>query len=76
MEENAFALSLAEGTEQHWEEIDGEISSCSHKWSKNRISRVALSIMRLAVYEMKYRRNPGQRVYQRGGGAGQNLRRR
>lgn len=54
MEENAFALSLAEGTEQHWEEIDGEISSCSHKWSKNRISRVALSIMRLAVYEMKY----------------------
>ena len=54
VEENAFALSLAEGTEQHWEEIDGEISSCSHKWSKNRISRVALSIMRLAVYEMKY----------------------
>ena len=54
VEENAFALSLAAGTEEHWEEIDDIIASCSHKWNKERITRVAMSIMRLAVYEMKY----------------------
>lgn len=51
---DAFALSLAEGTEQHMEDIDQKIYAHSHKWSKGRISRVALSVMRLAVYEMLY----------------------
>lgn len=51
---DAFALSLAEGAEEHLDEIDQLIYAHSHKWSKGRISRVALSIMRLAVYEMRY----------------------
>lgn len=54
VEEDAFALSLAEGTEQHLTEIDRLITAHSLKWNKERISRVALSIMRLAVYEMEY----------------------
>ena len=54
VESDEFALSLAEGTESRLESIDG-ISAHSHKWSKGRMSRVALSIMRLAVYEMLYR---------------------
>ncbi len=49
---DAFALALAQGATEHEEEIDALISECSHKWSKARLSRVALSIMRLAVYEM------------------------
>ena len=49
-----FALQLAEGTVEHMQEIDDCISSFSHKWSKSRLSRVALSIMRLAVFEMNY----------------------
>ncbi len=49
-----FALSLAEGTVQHTEEIDEAISSFSHKWSKDRLSRVALAILRLAIYEMRW----------------------
>ena len=49
---DAFALTLAEGAVEHLEEIDALISECSHKWNKSRLSRVALSIMRLAVYEM------------------------
>lgn len=49
---DSFALSLAGGAVEHMEEIDGLISEYSHKWSKARLSRVALAIMRLAVFEM------------------------
>lgn len=49
-----FALSLVRGVDKHIDQIDGLISEHSHKWSKGRISRVALSIMRLAVYEIMY----------------------
>lgn len=49
-----FALALAQGATEHVNEIDALISECSHKWSKTRLSRVALSIMRLAVYEMRW----------------------
>lgn len=49
-----FALSLAEGAVLHTEEIDASISEFSHKWSKDRLSRVTLSILRLAIYEMKW----------------------
>ncbi len=54
VQHDAFALSLAEGTVAHLEEIDGLISASSHKWNTSRLSRVALSIMRLAVYEMEW----------------------
>lgn len=36
------------------EEIDGIIESLSEKWSKNRISRVSVSILRIAIYELLY----------------------
>lgn len=49
---DTFALALAEGAVEHLEEIDALISAHSHKWSKARLSRVALSIMRLAIFEM------------------------
>ena len=50
-----FALECAKGVEDNLEEIDKIISShLSAKWKLNRISRVSLSILRLAVYEMKY----------------------
>ncbi|HHV51280.1 MAG TPA: transcription antitermination factor NusB [Candidatus Avimonas sp.] len=49
-----FALMLAEGVDKHIEEIDQAISNQLHKWSKDRLSRVSLSIMRIAVFEMFY----------------------
>jgi N utilization substance protein B len=49
-----FALSLAEGVEKHMGEIDEAISEHLHKWRKERLSRVALSIIRLSVYEILY----------------------
>lgn len=50
-----FALELAVGTESHTQEIDACIAAHLHNWSMNRISRVALAVLRLAVYEMLYR---------------------
>ena len=54
---SAFALTLAAGTEAHLDELDEKIAAHSIKWSKERISRVAMSVMRLAVYEMLYEEN-------------------
>ncbi|MDD2361913.1 MAG: transcription antitermination factor NusB [Oscillospiraceae bacterium] len=51
---NAFALELAEGADKHIDEIDLIISANSHKWNKERISKVALAIMRLAIFEMQH----------------------
>ena len=71
VEEDAFALSLAEGAEARLQDIDARITAHSRNWNKERISRVALSIMRLAVYrDALCGGYPGQRVHQRGGGAG------
>ena len=50
-----FALECAKGVEDNLEEIDKIISDhLSAKWKLNRISKVSLSILRPAVYEMKY----------------------
>ena len=49
-----FALELATGAEAKLTEIDGRIDAFSHKWSRDRISRVSLAVLRLAVYEMLY----------------------
>lgn len=35
-------------------ELDGIITECSKKWSSRRISRVTLSILRIALYEIRY----------------------
>lgn len=49
-----FAIQLAQGAVDHLEDIDALISEFSHKWSKSRLSRVSLAILRLAVFEMVY----------------------
>lgn len=55
VQEDAFAVELAEGTVANLQTIDQKISEFSLKWSKDRISRVALSLLRLAVYEVLLR---------------------
>ncbi len=49
-----FALLLATGAEEKLADIDARIDAFSHKWSRDRISRVSLAVLRLAVYEMFY----------------------
>ncbi len=51
---DGFAVSLAEGAVAHQEEIDARISAHSHHWNRERLSRVALAILRLAIYEMQW----------------------
>ena len=42
------------GVKEHMADLDAEISACLRGWTIQRLSRVDLAILRLAVYEMKY----------------------
>ncbi len=52
--EDEFALSLARGAAAKQDELDQKIAAASDKWKMDRISRVALTVMRLALYEVLY----------------------
>lgn len=49
-----FAESLVCGTLEHLDEIDEIIRSHARNWAFNRIGRVDLAILRLAIYELLY----------------------
>lgn len=49
-----FAALLIEGTWCHREELDSLIESSSDNWSLSRMSKVDISILRLAVFELLY----------------------
>jgi N utilization substance protein B len=51
---NEFAYQLASGVADHLLELDEVIRTHSKNWNINRIPRVALSALRLAIYEIKY----------------------
>ena len=51
---NDFTLKLAKGTIEHLDEIDQLIEFKLKNWKLSRISKVSLSILRVAVYELKY----------------------
>ena len=51
---NDFTLQLAKGTVEHLDEIYALIESKLKNWKLSRISKVSLSILRMAVYELKY----------------------
>lgn len=49
-----FAEFLVQGTCEHQKELDKLIADCSDNWSLGRMSRVDISILRLAVFEFLY----------------------
>ena len=49
-----FAERLAEGAEQHEAEIDAQIEKKIRGWKMNRLSKVSLSLLRLAIYEILF----------------------
>ena len=51
---DAFAAELAEKVYENLEEIDAVIASNSRGWKLERLSRVALAILRLAICEIKF----------------------
>lgn len=61
-----YAQRVYTGIMEHTEELDGYIEKTSKNWNKSRISRVATSCIRLALYEMLYeeRITPGIAISQ------------
>ena len=51
----AFAEELIAGAITHLEEIDTAISNSAKNWSLDRIAKVDLAILRLAIFELLYR---------------------
>lgn len=55
-DDRAFMDDILLGVQEHQTEIDGKIAeNSSGEWTLERIPRVDLSILRLAVYELYYR---------------------
>lgn len=52
LKENKFTFDLASTAVEHLDEIDEMIEKYSIGWSKQRISKVPLSILRIALAEM------------------------
>ena len=48
---------LIHGAIEHMAEIDGHIRTLAHNWEFDRIARIDLAILRLAIYEMIYRKD-------------------
>lgn len=56
--DKAFTLQEVEGTRAHLEEINGIISACATGWDLERMNKVDLAILRLAVYEIRFAETP------------------
>ena len=62
-EERTFASLIISGTISNIDEIDKRIEShLSASWSMDRISRVALAILRTSVYELVFQKNTEPRI--------------
>lgn len=56
--DNELALAVLE----HKEEIDEIIQKCAPEWPLSQINRVDLSVLRLAVYELLYKKETPTKV--------------
>ena len=56
--ERDYMEKLVSGIEEHVGEIDSVVSDFAVDWKIERISRVDLAIMRVAIYEIKYASQP------------------
>src|SRR5574339_50129 len=54
-ETRSFAAALVEGVTAQLNESDALIESHSHNWRLDRMSRIDRNILRLGVFELKYR---------------------
>lgn len=52
-----YTRKVVEGVEEHFDEIDALIEKNLKGWKKNRISKISLTILRIAVFEMLYMKN-------------------
>ena len=52
--EKTFLENLVAGVQAHQQELDEIIAQYSQGWALNRLAKVDLTILRMAVYELKY----------------------
>ncbi|MDP1578646.1 MAG: transcription antitermination factor NusB [Candidatus Didemnitutus sp.] len=53
----AFAEEIIHGVIANLEEIDGYIRTLAHNWEFERIARIDLAILRIAIFEMLHRKD-------------------
>ncbi len=53
----AFGEELIHGVIEHCNEIDSHIKGLAHNWEFERIARIDLAILRLAIFEMLHRKD-------------------
>lgn len=56
--DRSYIEMVVSGVREHANDIDAEIAACLRGWTLERLSRVDLAILRLAVYEMQYAEIP------------------
>jgi N utilization substance protein B len=56
-EHYAFGEELIHGVIAHQADIDSRIKALAHNWEFDRIAKIDLTIMRLAMFEMLYRKD-------------------
>lgn len=61
-EAHRFASELVQGVREHLESIDGLIQEHSHNWRLDRMSRIDRNVLRLGIYELKFRADIPRRV--------------
>lgn len=52
-----YAEELISGAITQQAEVDGRIRQLAHNWEFDRIARIDLAILRMAIYEMLYRKD-------------------
>lgn len=56
-EHYAFGEELIHGAIEHIQDIDTRIKGLAHNWEFDRIAKIDLAILRLAMFEMIYRKD-------------------
>jgi N utilization substance protein B len=57
-----FAEELVLGVREHLSDIDGLIQDHSHNWRLERMARIDRNILRLGIFELKYRADIPRKV--------------
>lgn len=56
-EHYAFGEELIQGVIQHSADIDAHIKALAHNWDFDRIAKIDLAILRVAIFEMMFRKD-------------------
>lgn len=56
-EHYSFGEEIIHGTIEHLADIDTRIKSLAHNWDFDRIAKIDLAILRMAMFEMMYRKD-------------------